>query len=110
MSLTAWLALSSALFAIGLYGLLARRNALAVFLSIELMVNAANLNLAAFASHGLLPGGQALVVFSLALTVAEIVVGLAIALVLYRTRKSVLVDEARDLTNGPDPEPEMPRS
>jgi NADH-quinone oxidoreductase subunit K len=97
MSLTSWLLLSTALFAIGLYGLLARRNAIAVFASIELMVNAASINLVAFSRLGHLHGGQALAAFVLALTVAEIVVGLAIVVTLFRARGDIDVAEAREL-------------
>jgi NADH-quinone oxidoreductase subunit K len=97
MSLTPWLLFSTALFAIGLYGLVARRNAVAILVSIELMVNAASVNLVAFSRLGKLEGGQALAAFVMALTVAEIVVGLAIVLVLHRARRDVLVDDAREL-------------
>ncbi len=97
MSLTAWLLLSTALFAVGLYGLLARKNAIAVLASIELMVNAASINLVAFSRLGRLAGGQALAAFVLALTVAEIVVGLAIVVVLYRARADIDVDRVREL-------------
>jgi NADH-quinone oxidoreductase subunit K len=99
MTLAVWLLLSTALFAIGLYGLLARRNAIAVLISIELMVNAASLNLVAFSRFHGLAGGQALAAFLIALTVAEIVVGLAIVVVFARARRggSIDVDAAREL-------------
>jgi NADH-quinone oxidoreductase subunit K len=97
MTLTTLLLLSTALFAIGLYGLLARRNVIAILISLELMVNAASLNLVAFSRLGGLGGGQALAAFVLGLTVAEVVVGLAIVLMLLRDRGDVLVDHARDL-------------
>jgi NADH-quinone oxidoreductase subunit K len=89
--MTQWLLFSTALFAIGLYGLLARRNAVAVLVSIELMVNAASVNLVAMAR-----GGQALAAFVLALTVAEVVVGLAIVIVLHRQRRDVDVNRAAE--------------
>ncbi len=92
MSLTVWLLLSTVLFAIGLYGLLARRNAIGVLIAIELMVNAASLNLVAFSRYGRLPGGQALAAFVIALTVAEIVVGLAIVVTFARARRDLPVD------------------
>ncbi len=92
MSLTVWLLLSTVLFAIGLYGLLARRNAIGVLIAIELMVNAASLNLVAFSRYGGLPGGQALAAFVIALTVAEIVVGLAIVVTFARARRDLPVD------------------
>ena len=98
MTLAPTLLLSTALFAIGLYGLLARRNAIAILISIELMVNAASLNLVAFTRFHGLPGGQALAAFLLALTVAEIVVGLAIVITLARARREggIDVDSARE--------------
>jgi NADH-quinone oxidoreductase subunit K len=98
MTLASVLLLSTALFAIGLYGLLARRNAIAVLIAIELMVNAASLNLVAFARFQGLPGGQAIAAFLIALTVAEIVVGLAIVITLARARTDggIDVDAARE--------------
>ena len=99
MTLPGWLLVSTALFAVGLYGLLARRNAIAVLISIELMVNAASLNVVAFSRHGGLAGGQALAAFLIALTVAEIVVGLAIVVTFARARRDrpIDVDTAREL-------------
>ncbi len=92
MTLTVWLLFSTVLFAIGLYGLLARRNAIGVLIAIELMVNAASLNLVAFSRYGSLQGGQALAAFVIALTVAEIVVGLAIVVTFARARRDLPVD------------------
>ena len=105
MTLDATLMVASLLFCIGLYGLLTRRNAISVLISVELMVNAANLNLAAFAHFGTGdPGsktgaldGQVFVLFTTALTVAEVVVGLALVLLLFRRHKHTLIDLARDL-------------
>ena len=97
MSLTAYLQLSAALFCVGLFGLLTRRNVIGILLSVELMANAVNINLVAFsAAHGD-HVGQVFALFSTAITVAEVAVGLALVILLYRSRRSVLVDEAKEL-------------
>ena len=90
--LTAYLLLAAMLFCIGLYGVITRKNAIAILLSIELMANAVNINLAAFARYSgdLLSQGFAL--FSIALTVAEVVIGLSIVILLYRSHKSIDAD------------------
>ena len=97
MTLANLLLVSAAVFAIGLYGVLARRHAIGVLLSIELMFNAVNLAIVAIAwSRGLL-AGVVLVLFGIAITVAEIAVGLALVLLASRVRKSVILDELSDL-------------
>jgi len=91
------LLLSTALFAIGIYGVLSRRNAVGILISVELMMNAVNINLVAFSrwhGHHL---GQVFAVFAIALTVAEVVVGLALVILLYRSQKDVAVDGASAL-------------
>jgi NADH-quinone oxidoreductase subunit K len=89
-----FLVLAAALFAIGTYGLLTRRNAIAILLSIEIMANAVNINLVAF-SHFLGDlAGQVFTLFAISLTVAEVVVGLAIVVLLYRDRDDVRADLA----------------
>ncbi|ADD06798.1 NADH dehydrogenase-like complex subunit K [Natrialba magadii ATCC 43099] len=81
--------LSMALFAIGLFGILTRRNALMFLMSVELMLNAANINLIAFAFyHGNL-SGQVFALFTMALAAAEVAVGLGIILLLYRNFRDV---------------------
>jgi NADH-quinone oxidoreductase subunit K len=97
MPLQAFLLLASALFCIGAYGLLTRRNAVGILLSVELMANAVNINLVAFSRfHG---GhlGQVFALFAVAVTVAEVAVGLALVILLYRSRKDVLVDQASEM-------------
>ena len=80
----AFVLLSMALFSIGLFGILTRRNALMFLMSVELMLNAANVNLIAFAFfHGNLTG-QVFALFTMALAAAEVAVGIGIILVLYR--------------------------
>ncbi|MBM3946406.1 MAG: NADH-quinone oxidoreductase subunit NuoK [SAR202 cluster bacterium] len=87
--------LSAALFAIGLYGVLVRRNAVLVLMAIELMLNAVNINLIAYGAF-LDPGrvlGQVLAVFVITIAAAEVGLALAIILRLYRNRGTVNVDE-----------------
>lgn len=86
------------LFCTGLYGVLARRNAILVLMSVELMLNAVNLNLVAFDVwlRDALHGGQALTLFTIAIAAAEIGIGLAIVLAVYRNRGSSDVDRLRD--------------
>ena len=90
----AWpLALSGMLFVIGLIGVLVRRNALVIFMSIELMLNAANLAFVAFARAMGSVDGQIFVFFVMTVAAAEVAVGLAIIVNLFRLRESVFVDE-----------------
>ncbi len=95
IALEHFLVLAAALFCIGIYGVLARRNAVLILMSIELMLNAVNINLIAFAMY-LRPGefvGQIFAIFVIAVAAAEVGLGLAIVLRLYRNRASVNVDE-----------------
>jgi NADH-quinone oxidoreductase subunit K len=97
MTLGNLLVVAAAVFAIGLFGALARRHAIGVLLSIELMFNAVNLAVVAIAwSRGLL-AGVVLVLFGIAITVAEIAVGLALVLLASRVAKSVILDDLSDL-------------
>ncbi|MEY7847974.1 NADH-quinone oxidoreductase subunit NuoK [Natrarchaeobius sp. A-rgal3] len=89
VGIEAYVLLSMLLFCIGLFGILTRRNALMFLMSVELMVNAANINLIAFAFyHGNL-SGQVLALFVMALAAAEVAIGLGIILVLYRNFRDV---------------------
>ncbi|MDJ1430756.1 NADH-quinone oxidoreductase subunit NuoK [Halostagnicola sp. A-GB9-2] len=84
-----YIVLSMALFCIGLFGVLTRRNALMFLMSVELMLNAANINLVAFAFyHGNITG-QIFALFTIALAAAEVAIGLGIILVLYRNFRDV---------------------
>lgn len=95
--LEAWLLLSAVLFSVGLYGVLSRRNLVAILCSVELMANAVNLNLVAMSRfHGDLLG-QAFALFAMALTVAEVGVGLAIVILVYRSRQGIDVDDLSEL-------------
>ena len=92
-----YLMLSATLFAIGLVGVVARRNMIVVLMSIELMLNAVNINLVAF-SHRLADlQGQVFTVFVITVAAGEAAVGLAIIIQLYRLRSTVNVDEVRSL-------------
>jgi len=92
---TEWyLVVSAVLFTIGTVGVLVRRNALVIFMSIELQLNAVNLSLVAFSRQWGNLVGQALAFFSMTVAAAEVVVGLAIIVALYRKRGTANVDDA----------------
>lgn len=95
------------LFSIGVYGVLARRNAILVLMSVELMLNAVNLNLVAFDVWlaDRLHGGQVMALFTIVIAAAEIGLGLAIILMVYRNRRTVDVDSLRTLAEDPSPPP-----
>ena len=99
MGLNAYLTLAALVFAIGLFGVLTRRNAVGILLGIELMFNAVNINLVAFARfHGDL-AGVIFTLFTISITVAEVAVGLAIVIVIFRVRRTVEADRL-DLLRG----------
>jgi NADH-quinone oxidoreductase subunit K len=81
------------LFSAGVYGVLARRNAVMVLMAIELMLNAVNVNLVAFSSSLQDVGGQVFALFVIAVAAAEVGIGLAIVILLFRNRQSINVDE-----------------
>jgi len=87
-----WIGLSALLFMVGAYGVLTRRNAIMVLMSIELMLNAANLNFVAFAHYHNNLDGQIFALFVIALAAAEVAVGLAILLTLYKQRGTIRLD------------------
>jgi NADH:ubiquinone oxidoreductase subunit K len=90
-----YLILSAALFSIGLFGVLARRNAIAILLGIELMLNAVNINLVAFWRYldPVQMTGQVFAIIVFAVAAAEVAVGLALVISVYRNRKTVVADE-----------------
>ncbi len=93
-----FLTVSAALFALGLFGVMARRNSVAILMGVELMLNAANLNFVAFSryvQHGI--DGQIMAAFVIVLAAAEAAVALAIVLALYRNYGSVNADNAQSL-------------
>jgi len=97
--LTGSLLLAAGVFAIGLFGVLTRRNAVGILLGIELMLNAVNINLVAFARYGNTVAGWVLTLFTIAITVTEVAVGLAIVIVIFRVRRTVDADRL-DLLRG----------
>lgn len=84
---------SAALFSIGVYGVLARRNAVMVLMAIELMLNAVNVNLVAFSQYLADLAGQVFALFVIAVAAAEVGIGLAIVILVYRNRETINVDE-----------------
>jgi NADH-quinone oxidoreductase subunit K len=94
-SLDAYLVLASILFAIGMFGFLARRNAISMLMAIELMLNAVNLTIVAFGAFvpGLAVSGSVIALMVMAVAAAEATVGLAIIIAIYRNKKTPLVDE-----------------
>ena len=88
-----YLALSAVLFSIGVVGVIVRRNPLVIFMSIELMLNAVNLTFVAFGHRLGTPDGQALVFFVMAVAAAEVAVGLAIIVAIFRLRQRLSVDD-----------------
>jgi NADH-quinone oxidoreductase subunit K len=92
-----YLALSAILFTMGAVGVLIRRNALVIFMSIELMLNAANLASVAFARMYNNLGGQIFVFFVMTVAAAEVAVGLALIVTIFRTRQSIDVDQISSL-------------
>ena len=99
MPLGAYLTLAALVFAIGLFGVLTRRNAVGILLGIELMLNAVNINLVAFGRFHADLGGAIFTMFTIAITVAEVAVGLAIVIVIFRVRRTVDADHL-DLLRG----------
>jgi NADH-quinone oxidoreductase subunit K len=97
--LTWYLLLAAALFCIGLFGVLARRNAVAVLMGIELMLNAVNINLIAFWRYTALSAlvGQAFAVFVITVAAAEAAVGVALFIAIYRLRSTVNVEELDEM-------------
>lgn len=88
-----YIALSAVLFAIGALGVLLRRNAIVIFMSIELMLNAANLAFVAFARHFGDLDGQIFVFFVITVAAAEVAVGLALIVAIFRSKQSINIDE-----------------
>ncbi len=92
-TINSYIMLSTILFTIGALGVLLRRNAIIIFMSIEMMLNAANLLFVAFARHLGDIDGQVLVFFVITVAAAEVAVGLALIVAIFRTKKSIDIDE-----------------
>lgn len=93
--LSYYLVLSAIVFVIGLVGVLVRRNLIIILLSIELMFNAANINFVAFSHYLQAISGQVFVFFVMTVAAAEVAIGLAIIIALYRTKATINVEEIR---------------
>jgi len=93
----AYVALSAILFALGVAGVLLRRNAILIFMSVELMLNSANLAFVAFARAFQDVGGQVFVFFVMTVAAAEVAVGLALIVAIFRTKKSIDIDELHSM-------------
>jgi NADH:ubiquinone oxidoreductase subunit K len=92
-----FLLLGAVLFSIGVYGVLARRNGVLVLMSIELILNAVNINLIAFGAYHGSVSGAVFALFVIAIAAAEVGVGLAIVLLIYRNRRSVDLDDMAEM-------------
>ena len=92
-----YLALSAILFIIGVIGVLIRRNAILIFMSVELMLNAANLAFVSFARHFDRLDGQIISFFVMSVAAAEVAVGLALIVTIFKTKRSIDVDEINTL-------------
>lgn len=99
MVLNQFLLLAAALFCIGVYGVLVRKNGMLVLMSVELILNAVNINLVAFGALQEDVGGEVFALFTIAVAAAEVGIGLAIVLLMYRNRRSIDLSEA-DLLKG----------
>lgn len=97
MPLNYFLALSAIMFTIGILGVITRRNALVMFMSLELMFNAANLVFVTFASYHQVLTGQIFVFFVMAIAAAEVAVGLALMVAIFRTKHSIDIDQMSSL-------------
>ena len=97
ITLNHYLWISGLLFALGIAGIVMRRNLLVIFMALEMNLNAANLALIAFSKFNKLVDGQVLVFFIIAIAAAEVAVGLAIIVALFRRKKTVSVDELNSM-------------
>jgi NADH-quinone oxidoreductase subunit K len=99
MGLQAYLTLAAVVFCIGLFGVVTRRNTISILLGIELMLNSVNINLVAFSRFSGDVTGMIFTVFTICITVAEAALGLAIVILLFRVRRTVMADHL-DLLKG----------
>ena len=98
MLLNEFLLLGAALFCIGVYGVIARKNGVMVLMSIELILNSVNINLLAFSlRHGGDVAGNVFALYVIAVAAAEVSIGLAIVLLIYRNRRSIALDEMSEM-------------
>jgi NAD(P)H-quinone oxidoreductase subunit 4L len=97
MLINEFLLLGAALFAIGVYGVIARRNGIMVLMSVELILNSVNINLLAFSMRNGNVDGQVFALYVIAIAAAEVGVGLALVLLIYRNRRSIALDELSEM-------------
>ena len=97
MLINQFLLLGAALFCIGVYGVIARRNAVMVLMSIELILNAVNLNLLAFALRNGSPDGHVFALYVIAIAAAEVGVGLGLVLLIFRNKRTIALDELSEM-------------
>jgi NADH:ubiquinone oxidoreductase subunit K len=97
VTLMHYLVLSSVMFGLGIIGFITRRNMVTVLMCIELMLNAVNINFIAFAKYSQLMSGQVMALFIITIAAAEAAVGLAIIIVLFRSRRSINIDDVNIL-------------
>ncbi|HEY5725585.1 MAG TPA: NADH-quinone oxidoreductase subunit NuoK [Methylomirabilota bacterium] len=99
ISLQGYLVLAAVLFAVGLFGVVTRRNTIGILLGIELMLNAVNINLVAFARFNGDVVGMVFTLFTISITVAEVALGLALVILIFRVRRTAIADHL-DLLRG----------
>ena len=97
MLINEFLLLGAVLFCIGIYGVIARKNAVMVLMAIELILNAANLNLLAFALRNGSPDGHVFALYVIAVAAAEVGVGLGLVLLIYRNKRTIALDELSEM-------------
>ena len=93
MPLSAYLTLAAMLFSIGLFGVITRRNTVGILLGVELMLNAVNINLVAFSRFHGTEVGMVFSLFAICITVAEVALGLALVILLFRIRRTAIADQ-----------------
>ena len=99
MGLQAYLTLSAVVFCLGLFGTVTRRNTVGILLGIELMLNAVNINLVAFSHFNATATGMIFTLFTICITVSEAAIGLALVILLFRVRRTVMADHL-DILKG----------
>jgi NADH-quinone oxidoreductase subunit K len=99
VGLQAYLILAAIVFCIGLFGVITRRNTIGILLGIELMLNAVNINLVAFSHFSATATGMIFTLFTICITVSEAAIGLALVILLFRVRRTVMADHL-DLLKG----------
>jgi len=97
MLINQFLLLGAVLFCMGVYGVIARRNAVLVLMSVELILNSVNINMLAFALKNGTPDGHTFALYIIAVAAAEVGVGLSMVILVYRNRRSIALDELSEM-------------